>query len=267
MKKAYHAHARQAAQKAARPKKTRGKLTPEKVVERLKKAPRVHITHGNGKTEIDAFNLLAGDGAAHSYDGTMPAVIKDAAPEFVAACRGTCGAGCDCSGCYAKNTTRYPDAFFNYAENTFLAFSAPAATVAAVEKEVFGNGNAPALFRIHDSGDFFSLEYFAAWMECIKRHPATSFGAYTKRADIVNAYGIENLPENLSLLCSPWEGFCEPIGDLPQFIYDDGTNPELAGVSHCPAVDKDGKRTGITCKMCGYCYHAKRGTRRAVYAH
>lgn len=238
------------------------KLTPETVEKITRRAPSVHLTDGNGKTGIESFNLLAGD-AAHAYGGTVPAVLKD----YAKTCVGTCGAGCDCVGCYAKETTRYPFAFINYAENTFLAMANPRETVAAVEKAIYADGKRPALFRIHDSGDFFNLDYFAAWVETIRRHPETCFGAYTKRADIVNAYGVDNLPENLSLLCSPWAGFCDPIADLPQFIYDDGTNPELATLTHCPAVDKNGKRTGIQCKDCGYCYHAKRGTRRAVYAH
>lgn len=243
------------------------KLTKEAVEKKTTRTPSVHITTGNGKTHIPAFNLLAGDGDAHGYDGLIPAAIRENAPDYVAACRGTCGAGCDCPGCYAKNTTRYPDAFLNYAENTFLALSDPVACVAAVERAVFGGGKSPAVFRIHDSGDFFSPAYFRAWVDLIRRHPETAFGAYTKAADIVTDYGIENLPANLSLLCSPWPGYCEPIGDLPQFIYDDGSDPNVARLPHCPAVDRDGKRTGVTCDACRYCYHARRGSRRAVYAH
>jgi len=218
------------------------------------------ISKDNGKTGIMSFNLLAGS-MEHSYSGSIPKNARD----DLKSCPGSCD--CDCPGCYAKAMTRYTACFEHYAENTLLAINDPEGLLDDIEKQLYGGMTSPRVFRIHDSGDFISLPYFAAWVALIKRHPETMFGAYTKRADIVEAYGLDNLPENLSLQCSPWEGFCEPIGDLPQFCYDDGSNPELSKLHHCPAVDENGKRTGIQCKDCLHCYHAKRGERWAVYAH
>ena len=226
---------------------------------------RVHITEDNSKTGIPSINLLAG-GSDHEYNGARTAALQDAVNNATGgACRGTCDG--DCPGCYAKKMTRYPDVFLNMVENTILARRDPVAFWAEVEKELFRGGKEPAVVRLHDSGDFFSYDYFAAACDFIARHPETKFGAYTKQAEIVYKYGIDNLPENFSLQCSPWPGHCDPIGDLPQFCYDNGTNPELATLPHCPAVDKHGNRTGIQCKDCLYCYNAKRGQRRAVYAH
>jgi len=224
----------------------------------------VHITENNEKTGIPSINLLAG-GANHSYNGACTAALKNAIEQAGGDCSGTCDG--DCPGCYAKKMTRYPDVFINMIENTILAKRNPVAFFAAIEKELYKNGKAPAVVRLHDSGDFFSYDYFAAACDFIVRHPETKFGAYTKQAAIVYQYGIDNLPENFSLQCSPWPGHCDPIGDLPQFCYDNGTNSELATLPHCPAVDKHGNRTGIQCKDCLYCYNAKRGQRRAVYAH
>ena len=218
----------------------------------------ITITKGNGKTRIKSFNLLAGN-RAHAYDGAAKAELR--APVC-----GTCSA--DCPGCYAKKCTRFDNVYMAYLRNTISAKRDARGTVAEVETQLFGGRkHAPQYFRIHDSGDFFSLEYFTAWAELAKRHPETRFYAYTKEADIVNAYGVDNLPDNFTLLCSPWAGYCDAIADLPQFIYDDGSNPEIAKLPHCPAVDKNGKRTGVTCAQCGYCPKAKRGSRRAVYAH
>ena len=239
------------------------KITKEEAVEKMnrtKYAPTVHITKGNGKTGIWSVSLLAGNDS-HGYDGTIPAVYKELAAE----CRGTCG--CDCPGCYAKGSTRYPDYFLNLVENTYLARKNPAEFWRAVEKEVFGGVMIPAVFRIHDSGEFFSVEYMRECFAFVARHPETRFGAFTKRADLLEAVGLENIPANFTLSCSPWPGYCEPIGDLPQFCYDDGSNPEIAGLHHCPAVDKDGHRTGVQCAQCQHCYRAKRGERWAVYAH
>lgn len=229
---------------------------------------RIHISAGNTKTRIKSFNLLAG-AMVSLYSGAIPAVCRDIALKL-GVC-GTCNG--DCPGCYAKRLTRYPAVFNAYLENTLLCMQDPAAALAAVERELYFTAtgkprkNPPKVFRIHDSGDFFSLEYFAAWCDLIRRHPETRFGAYTKAADIVYVYGLDNLPANLSLQCSPWEGYCKPIGDLPQFCYDDGTIPAYANLPHCPAVDKHGNRTGVTCNKCLHCYTSKRGQKWAVYAH
>lgn len=220
----------------------------------------VHISTGNTKTGISSFNLLAGD-KAHAYNGATP---KNARAELLNVC-GTCTG--NCPGCYAKAMTRYINVYNAYAENTLQAMNDPFGTVAEIESKLYGGATLPRYFRIHDSGDFFSLEYFTAWVELAKRHPETIFYAYTKEAEIVTAYGVDNLPDNFTLLCSPWEGVADPIADLPQFIYDNGSNPEIAKLPHCPAVDKEGHRTGVTCIQCKACPNAKRGTKRAVYAH
>lgn len=242
---------------------------------------KVFISRDNSKTGIDSFNLLAGDAAA-VYNGATPKTetalekYRAAGINPAEAC-GTCNG--NCPGCYAKRMTRYTDVFIHYAENTKAIKEDPAAVVAALEAAIFADGNNPELFRLHDSGDFCidkdadgnpgekSFVYFSEVCAMIARHPGTHFGAYTKCASVVYRYGIENLPGNFSLQCSPWEGHCDPIGDLPQFIYDNGSDPEIAALPHCPAVDKNGHRTGVQCNQCKYCYYARRGAKRAVYAH
>lgn len=224
----------------------------------------IYVSTGNGKTGIDSFNTLAG-GSEHAYTGYKNAEAWEAIRAKYGDVCGTCGG--DCPGCYAKKMTRFPAVLDYTAGNTVAVTENPAEAIAELERAIYGSGSAPAYFRWHDSGEFFSFEYFAEACELMKRHPETRFGAYTKAAEVVNRYGIENLPENFSLQCSPWEGYCEPIGDLPQFIYDDGSDPAISALPHCPAVDKNGKRTGVKCIDCLYCYHAKRGGKRAVYAH
>ena len=225
----------------------------------------VHITKANDKTGLWSINLLAGN-YAHEYDGSKTAALIHAIESATGEkCCGTCNS--DCKDCYAKKMTRYPDVLINLCENTMLARENPVKFWEMVEEEAYTGALIPGLFRIHDSGDFFSFEYFAACVDFVCRHPETKFGAYTKANEIVEEYGIENLPENFCLQCSPWPGYCEPIGDLPQFCYDDGTNPELASLPHCPAVDCHGDRTGVQCVKCRHCYNAKRGQRWAVYAH
>jgi len=55
--------------------------------------------------------------------------------------------------------------------------------------------------RIHQSGDFFSQEYFDAWCEVARRLPALRFYAYTKALPFwVNRLG--SVPSNLRLVAS-----------------------------------------------------------------
>jgi len=222
---------------------------------------RTRCSYSNGKTGLPSVNLLAGS-KDHLYDGCIPDVLK----EYFPLVTGTCP--CDCPGCYAKKITRNIEPFIKLALNTIEAMQDPHRFWALVEKELYGDEIILyKVIRIHDSGEFFSFEYFKECMNFIERHKESRFGDYSKAKDIINEYGIENLPDNLVMSCSPWEGHCEPIGDLPQFIYDNHTNPELASLPHCPAVSYDGKRTGVQCKQCLHCYKAKHGDRWAVYAH
>lgn len=226
---------------------------------------RSRVSYGNEKTGIPSINLLAGDKNSE-YDGSFPAVLKEAFDEMGAKVCGTCSG--NCPGCYAKKITRNIDPAIKYTLNTLEAMEDPERFIRLCEKELYSNPIITyKVIRIHDSGDFFDDRYYKAVMDFKKRHPETIFGAYTKEQKICENYGLENIPETFSLSCSPWKDHCNPIGDLPQFIYDDGSDPEIAKLHHCPAVDKNGKRTGVQCKDCLHCYRAKRGDRWAVYAH
>lgn len=45
------------------------------------------------------------------------------------------------------------------------------------------------VFRIHASGDFFSEEYFGAWMMVAEKFPDITFYGYTKRIGLLQKYG------------------------------------------------------------------------------
>jgi len=46
--------------------------------------------------------------------------------------------------------------------------------------------------RIHSSGDFFSFDYFLAWMQVATLNPSITFFGYTKVLDYVNAPNPDN---------------------------------------------------------------------------
>lgn len=238
-----------------------------------KTARRPFISVSNTKTGTPSFNTLAGNGI---YNGCTPAT--DAAREKIAAagiCPGELCGTCayNCPGCYAKKMTRYTDVYINMAVNTIIARENPDAIRDAVR--AFCLLNEPRRFRIHDSGDFFSLEYVELWDAIANDNPETVFYTYTKRIDLIRDFSEKHGRRPAFVIqLSTWSGICElddiraaGLDDLPRFEYDDGSRPELAAVPHCPAVDKDGKRTGITCNMCKHCSRAKSGDVWAVYAH
>ena len=53
--------------------------------------------------------------------------------------------------------------------------------------------------RIHDSGDFFSEEYFLLWLEIAREHPNVFFYAYTKEVAMVKRH---ELPANFVIIFS-----------------------------------------------------------------
>ena len=244
-------------------------------------AARPYISTSNSKTGVPSFNTLAGAGV---YTGCIPSTddakkkISDALqaagvdPDALHVYSvGTCQY--NCPGCYAKKMTRYTDVYINMLINTIIARTDPDAIRRAVNS--FCNLYEPRRFRIHDSGDFFSLEYLELWDRIATENDDVIFYTYTKRIDLLKQFSEKHGRRPAFIVqLSTWSGICElsdiaaaGLDDLPRFEYDDGSRPELAAVPHCPAVDKDGKRTGITCSQCKHCSRAKAGDVWAVYSH
>lgn len=225
---------------------------------------RKRVSYTNSKTCFPSVNLLAGD-TNKVYDGCVPEGLRC---DFKMI-SGTCPY--NCPGCYAKKITRNYEPAIKFGLNTLEAKTDPEKFWYMIEQELFEWNQFVTykIIRIHDSGDYFSDDYFETGMKFIKKYSNTTrFYGYTKAEDIVNNYGIDNIPQNMNLLCSPWGDICKPIGDLPQFIYDDGSDPSLVKVPHCPAIDSHGKKTGIKCKDCCWCpIYAGRGSKKAVHAH
>ena len=57
------------------------------------------------------------------------------------------------------------------------------------------------LVRIHSGGDFFSQEYFDAWLMFIKSNPTVRFWAFTKSVDFW-VKRLDRIPPNLELQAS-----------------------------------------------------------------
>lgn len=221
----------------------------------------VHIQDGNKKLGkgIYTVNLLAGDKPLTRKDGLQLTNIT-----------GTCGGCCEhCENdCYAKRTQIFRNGNIpSWAENTILAREEPETFFKEIQQ--FIDRSMVACIRFHAFGEIPTYEYLLKMVELAYNNPMISFYTYTKRFTWIEKYLKENesLPNNLVVNMSIWHKNYDNPYNLPEFIYDDGTEEDVAKLPHCPAVNKNGHETGITCSKCKRCFRAKNGDKIAVYAH
>lgn len=221
------------------------------------------VHSGNKKTGkgIWLVNLLPGDTPLTKNDGT---VLTNVA--------GSCGGCCqNCKkDCYAARYVlfHHNSCVPSYASNTVLARH----DVKTFFKELqdFIDRNIVSVIRLHSSGEIPTKEYLIEMVKIAKANPMVIFYTYTKRfkwlEEVIDEYG--DLPNNLIINVSIWhKNYDNPL-NLPEFIYDDGTEPELENLFHCPAVERGGRDNNeMTCSSCKRCFKAKKGDKIAVYAH
>lgn len=235
----------------------------------------VSVSYKNGKLgNIPQFNTLPGDEPLRFANGQQIVNIK-----------GTCGAACkECaSDCYAIRTALYHNRTVipAWGRNTLILRNDPN----KVRREIneFCKKNIVRYFRFHTSGELESNDQFQLYCDICEDNPDITFYIYTKRFDIIAHYAIHGyeIPENFIINLSEWHGnidkFIEKevaptdrkkveelFDSLNVFYYDDGET-DLSEIAHCPAIDRDGHETGITCAQCRRCM--KGGKRTAVYSH
>lgn len=174
-----------------------------------------------------------------------------AIPSFSLPAGHTCSAKacktCYNQGCYARKIERLRPSVRNAYKSNFQAVqNAPVSTEDQLNA-YFDAANAPRLFRIHVSGDFFSADYLEMWIRVITRHPRTQFLAFTKQVDIIRPY-LDKLPANLSLVWSAWPGVPVPRDvrrSLPVAWMQDGTETR---------VKKDAIQCPGNCETCARCW-------------
>ena len=226
----------------------------------------IHVIQGNEKLGKSIWNisLLPGDDPLTLKDGTQLTNIA-----------GTCDGCCEgCKGdCYAINSAKqhHNVVIKAWGENTMLAREDM--DIFFAELQVAIDRNEIKVLRVHVGGEFFSLEYMLEMIRFILRNPDVEFYFYTKRYEWLeeteDEFGgdLEKAIPNLHPWVSEWHNnYANPRG-FAEFHYDDGTDPELKKMFHCPAVDKNGHETGVTCSMCKRCRKGKKGDKIAVYAH
>ena len=73
------------------------------------------------------------------------------------------------------------------------------AIMADIDHAIRKAGGKRVYIRIHDSGDFFSLNYALSWLEIIEAYPKVKFYAYTKE---VRMFKDWKLPRNFRVVFS-----------------------------------------------------------------
>lgn len=226
----------------------------------------IRISKGNRKLgTLPGFNTLAGDEPLTLADGRVLTDIK-----------GTCGGLCSlCKhNCYAiRFTKQHHNAVIPaYAINTLILRNEPEKL--RTEINAYLQKHPTKYFRFHTSGELESIEQLRLYADICNDNPETIFYIYTKAFDLLQAWFAEldcksvGVPENLVINLSAWKdnlvGYMSNahFQECNIFEYDECHTSTFA---HCPAIDKTGHETGVTCSMCRRCM--RKGSHTAVYPH
>lgn len=177
-------------------------------------APRVTLQANNAKikdTDTTAFLIFS-----------LPAVIT---------CPGAC-TGCMHS-CYARRDERFPSVRTGRLSNLIMSRRADFADAveSAINTALYTKRGAlrarfigkRIIFRLHESGDFYSAAYMRAWFEIARRFPFIQFFTYTKSFSIYAECAAER-PTNMVIRASIWKDAttaaeCDAVESLGLPVY------------------------------------------------
>ena len=162
--------------------------------------------------------------------------------------------------CYARKAEKnYPDCLPSRQKHFDISRGADFVLrmIFTIEAELARpvNKNKKVVFRIHESGDFYNMDYVKKWFDIInyfKDNNKIVFVAYTKSVKYFD--GLE-IPENLRLLASVWDDTSaenlEIIKRNNFRVYTaykgaDLDNALKSGFAHCPCDN---------CGTCGLCWN------------
>ena len=224
----------------------------------------ISLVKGNSKLgkKVFSFNLMPGNKPISTKDkGQLTNVW------------GTCGGCCDgCEGsCYAVRDARlHHNAVIPSAGKNTVIMRHDMDKGFKQLKEALIEKKAKVL-RFHSSGEIINYNYLLHMIKLAVELPDIQFYFYTKRFKFIESYIKDHgeFPTNLVCNISEWKGNTDAyqLDGLNKFVYDDGTDSTLEKLVHCPAVNKKGKKTGVTCEECKRCFSGNLGIVTAVYDH
>lgn len=163
----------------------------------------------------------------------------------------TCpGAKACIAGCYARNG-RYVMSNVKKAQEERLALSLTDSFVDVITAEI--KRRRVSKLRVHDSGDFYSLEYLKKWIAIAEKNPETFFYAYTKMHPILKMVG--ELPGNFGIIKSfggKWDDQINPETDRHSRVFE--TIQALAAAGYADVTEFDERAMEANPKI-GLVYH------------
>ena len=196
--------------------------------------------------------------------GLIPAWNLAPVVTCAACAKKTCAVG----GCYAvKNMFAHGYSYGTnnvlkaWSDNTKLAYT----DLARLEKQLDAvltvqenSISAGKFFRVHSSGDFFSVAYAEMWKRLAEKHSGIKFLAFTKQFDIIRKADFSAL-NNFSIVLSGWTGVDIPedlLTKYPAAFCAEKGQQAPDGCMECPG----------NCDTCGMCWNLK-ATGKNVFFH
>lgn len=225
---------------------------------------RISLAKGNSKLGkgVYAFNLMPGSDPLSTKD-------KGQLTNVTGTCVGCCD-GCE-KFCYAiKDARRFHNTVIpSIGKNTVIMRHSLDDGFKQIKEDLIKNK--AKVLRWHSSGEIMNYDYLLHMVQLAVELPDVQFYFYTKRFAFIEKYLNEcgDLPKNLVCNISEWKENTKGynLKGLNRFVYDDNTDPKMKSLVHCPAVDKNGHKTGVTCDQCKRCFSGNKGTITAVYSH
>lgn len=220
----------------------------------------IHVSEGNDKLGNGIYNisLLPGDKNLTLKNGTVLTNVTGS-------CEGCCK---NCSkDCYAKKSAiRYHNSCIPaWGENTVLAKYDMETYFREIDNYL--RKSWIGCWRWHVAGEIPSYEYLEEMNNLAVKYDYIRFYFYSKRYEwLEKLETTKGFAKNLvPTVSTGWEqnDYDNPY-KFHEFCLDRDGNAK--GI-HCPAVDKHGNKTGVTCSTCRRCPLAERESKTLVYLH
>jgi hypothetical protein len=154
----------------------------------------------------------------------------------------TCpSAGACAKLCYARSGTyRFPGVLAAHERNLMLVLDDLPGWERRMTEELTHRRYDGRHVRIHDSGDFLSPEYLAAWLRIMRATPATTFYAYTKEVTLFREAVEPDPPVNFRWVYSlggTQDHLVDREADRHADVFPDEESMEAAGYASQDASD------------------------------
>lgn len=160
----------------------------------------------------------------------------------------TCPGAKDCiKGCYARQGFHGMSWVKNKKESNFQETLKPD-FVETMTAEILKRR--PRFIRIHDAGDFYSIEYLINWIRIINRCPDVQFYAYTK---MIPMFRDMPLPSNFKVIFSFGGRWDNQILDDDHHSKVFKTHEAMVSAGYADSTESD--LVALTSKKVGLVYH------------